>query len=74
MHFDCLNKIYAMVQSNWQFDKLVWIGLISLYERSDRSAQIVQKTLIVPILGVNRHIAETSQYVRIHVHAINAVN
>jgi hypothetical protein len=42
-----------MVQSNLQFDKLVQTGLTGLEERSDRSAQIVQKTFIVPILSVN---------------------
>ena len=50
MHFDHLDEIYAMVQSNWWFDKLFLTGL---YERSDWSVQIVQKTWIVPILGVN---------------------
>jgi len=53
MHFDRLDEIYAMVQSNLQFDKLVYTGLTGLKERSDRSPQIVQKTLTVPILGVN---------------------
>jgi len=33
-----------MLQSNRQFDKLVWTGLTDLYEWSDQSAQIVQKT------------------------------
>ena len=41
MYFDRLDEIYAMVQSNLQFDKLVWTGLTGLEERSDRSAQIV---------------------------------
>ena len=54
MHFDCLDEIYAMVQSNLQFDKLVYTGLTGSYERSDRSVQIAQKILVVPILGVNK--------------------
>ena len=50
MHFDRLDEIYAMMQSNLQFDKLV---LISLHNRFDRSVQIVQQTSCVPILDVN---------------------
>ena len=53
IHFDRLDEIYTMVRSNFQFDKLVKTGLTGLRERSDRSAQIVQKTFIVPILSVN---------------------
>ena len=53
MYFDRLNEIYVMVQSNFQFDKLVKTSLTGSYERSDRSVQIAQKTLVVPILGVN---------------------
>jgi len=64
IHFDRLDEIYTMVRSNLQFDKLVKTGLTGLRERSDRSAQIVQKTFIVPILSVNRRIAhEWSQCV-----------
>ena len=43
MHFDRLDNIYAMVQSNCQFDKLFLTNLTGLYKRSDRSFQIVQK-------------------------------
>jgi len=32
MHFDCLDEIYAMVQSNLQFDKLVYTGLTGSYD------------------------------------------
>ena len=39
MHFDRLNEIYAMLQSNWHFDKLTQIGLTSLYNQPDRFAQ-----------------------------------
>ena len=39
MHFDRLDEIYAMVQSNWHFDKLTQIGLTGLYNQSDRFAQ-----------------------------------
>ena len=57
MHFDRLDKIYAVVQSNLQFDKLVYTGLTGSCERYDRSVQIAQKTFVVPILGVNRWLA-----------------
>ena len=53
MHFDHLDEIYAMVKSNWQFDKADLTDLTGLDDRSDQSAQIVQQTLTVPILGVN---------------------
>ena len=53
MHFDRLDEIYAVAQSNLQFDKLVYTGLTGSCERSDRSVQIAPKTLVVPILGVN---------------------
>ena len=54
MHFDCLDEIYAMVQSNWHFHIVTQIGLTSLHDRSDRFAQIVQHTQYLPILGVNK--------------------
>ena len=44
MNFDHLDEIYAMVNSNLQFDKLVLTSLTDLYDRSDRSAQIIQQT------------------------------
>ena len=54
MHFDHLDEIYAMVKSNYQFDKVVLTGLTGLDDRSDRSTLIVHQTLTVPILSVNR--------------------
>ena len=39
MHFDRLDEIYAMVQSNWHFDNLTQTDLTGLYNRSDRFAQ-----------------------------------
>ena len=54
MHFDHLDEIYAMVQSNWHFHIVTQIGLTSLHDRSDRFAQIVQHTQYLPILGVNK--------------------
>ena len=42
-----------MVKSNCQFDKVVLTGLTGLDDMFDRSAQIVQQTLTVPILVVN---------------------
>ena len=53
MHLDHLDEIYAMVKSNLQFDKLVLTVLTGLHDRSDQSAQIIQQTSCVPILGVN---------------------
>ena len=53
MNFDRLDEIYAMVKSNRQFDKIILTDLTGLDDRSDRFAQIFQKTLIVPILSVN---------------------
>ena len=56
MYFDHLDEIYAMVKSNLQYDKLVLTGLTGFHDRSDRSAQIVQQTWCVPILGVNKYL------------------
>ena len=53
MNFDRLDEIYTMVKSNRQFDKIILTDLTSLDDRSNRSAQIVQQTLIVLILSVN---------------------
>ena len=39
MHFDLLDEIYAMVQSNWQFDNITQIGLTGLHDMSDQFAQ-----------------------------------
>ena len=55
MHFDRLDEIYAMVQSNWHFDNVTQTGLTGLLDRSDRFAQIVQQTQYLPILNVNRN-------------------
>ena len=55
MNFDRLIDIYAMVKSNGQFDKIILTGLTGFHERSDQSAQIVQQTLTVPILSVNKY-------------------
>ena len=43
MHFDRLDDIYAMVESNWQFDNFIQTSLTDLYVRPDRFAQIVQQ-------------------------------
>jgi len=56
MHFDRLDEIYAMVQSNCHFDIVTRTVLTGLYDRSDRFAQIVQQTQYLPILGVNTSI------------------
>ena len=53
MHFDRLDEIYAMVQSNWHFDNVIQTGLTDLMDQSDRFAQIVQQTRYLPILDVN---------------------
>ena len=55
MNFDCLVEIYAMVKSNGQFGKNILTGLTGFHERSNRSAQIVQQTLTVLILSVNKY-------------------
>ena len=39
MHFDRLDEIYAMVQSNWHFDNLTHTDLTGLYNWFDRFAQ-----------------------------------
>ena len=57
MHFDHLDETYEMVKSNGQFDKNILTSLTSFHERSDRSAQIVQQTLTVPILNVNIYLS-----------------
>ena len=53
MHFNRLDEIYTMVQSNWYFDIVTQTGLTGLYDRSDQFAQIVQQTQYLPILSVN---------------------
>jgi hypothetical protein len=53
MHFDRLDEIYVMEKSNSQFDKVVLSSLNSLYDRSDRFAQIASKSCLVPILSAN---------------------
>ena len=53
MHFDSLDEIYAMVQSNWHFDNFTLTGLIGLQDQSNQVAQIVQQTRYLPIFDVN---------------------
>ena len=43
MHFNHVDEIYTMVQSNWQFDEFILTSLTDFYERSDRSAQLYRK-------------------------------
>ena len=54
MHFDRLDEIYAMVQSNWHFDNVTQTGLTGLQDQSDQFARIVQQTWYLPILDVNK--------------------
>ena len=61
MYFDCLDEIYAIVQSNWHFHIVTQIGLTSLHDRSDLFAQIVQHTQYLPILDVNKLIRNQRQ-------------
>ena len=38
MHFDHLDEIYAIVQSNWRFGNIFHTGLTGFHDRSDRFA------------------------------------
>ena len=78
MHFDRLDDIYVMVKSNCQFDKVVLTGLTGLDDMYDRSAQIVQQTLTVPILVVNNglshgicHLSLASPFIFIFISSIS---
>ena len=51
MHFDRLDEIYAMVKSNWQFEKVFLTGLTGVHDWSDRFAQFVQQTLTYANFG-----------------------
>ena len=51
MHFDHLDKIYTMVKSDLQFDKVALTGLTSLHDQSDWFAQFVEQTLTCANFG-----------------------
>jgi len=51
MHFDHLDEVYAMMQSDWHFNIVTQTGLTDLHDWSDRFVQIIQQTLIFANFG-----------------------